>query len=95
MRASPMCWTTFQTTTAPNAQAIACAVGAFTRIGEELGLPGDDEITGLVAELLRWDLERRLSPEDAAEILGPYEITGPPVVEPRPLPDHGERMPRW
>ncbi len=36
-------------------------------------------------------------PEDAAEILGPYEITGPPVVEPpRPLPDHGgERMPRW
>ncbi|WP_006243403.1 hypothetical protein [Mycolicibacterium tusciae] len=39
--------------------------------------------------------EPTLSAEDAAEILGPYEITGPPVVEPRPLPEHGERMPRW
>ena len=39
--------------------------------------------------------EPTLSAEDAAEILGPYEMTGPPVVEPHPLPQHGERMARW
>ena len=54
-----------------------------------LAIPGSDQWWPLTPA------EPALSPEDAAEILGPYEITGPPVVEPHPLPDHGERMPRW
>ncbi|MGA9376725.1 MULTISPECIES: hypothetical protein [Mycolicibacterium] len=36
-----------------------------------------------------------LTSEDAAEILGPYEITGPAVIPVRPLSERGERTPRW
>jgi hypothetical protein len=54
-----------------------------------LAIPGSDQWWPLTPPA------PTLSPEDAAEILGPYDITGPPVVEPHPLPRHGERIPRW
>jgi len=36
-----------------------------------------------------------ITAEDAAEILGPYDATGPGLFDASPLPEHGERTPPW
>ena len=39
--------------------------------------------------------KRHITAEDAAEILGPYDTTGPGLMEPRQLPNHGQRSHPW
>ncbi|BBZ15528.1 hypothetical protein [Mycobacterium branderi] len=39
--------------------------------------------------------KRAVTPEDAALILGPDDTTGPGLIDPHPLPRHGERSQPW
>lgn len=39
--------------------------------------------------------KRSITAEDAADILGPYDTTGPGMLEPRQLPNHGQRSHPW
>lgn len=50
-------------------ESLACALPYFSAIGQELGLDKDPVATGLMAELLRWDLQRRLPAEEVDAML--------------------------
>jgi hypothetical protein len=69
--------------------AVPAVAGVYGIVEGWLAVRGSDQWWPLTPP------EPELTAEDAAEILGPYEITGPPVVEVQPLPRHRERMPKW
>ncbi|WP_094287315.1 hypothetical protein [Mycobacterium lehmannii] len=68
--------------------AVPAVAGVYGIAEGWLAIPGSDQWWPLTPP------QRELTADDAAEILGHYEVTAPPVVEPQRLPEHGERMPR-
>jgi hypothetical protein len=65
--------------------AVPFTVGVYGIAEGWLALPGSDRWWPLTPP------KRPITAEDAALILGPYDITGPGLLDARPLPEPGER----
>ena len=69
--------------------AVPVVAGAYGILEGWLAVPGSREWWPLTPP------KRPITAEDAAAILGPYDPTGPGLLDARPLPEPGERTHPW
>jgi hypothetical protein len=69
--------------------AVPVVAGVYGILEGWLAVPGSKEWWPLTPP------KRPITAEDAAEILGPYDLTGPGLLDARPLPEPGERTHPW